>query len=325
MAFYSVCGLGGSGKSLYQLHFACKLANRKRTILVSNLALNLEELHKYCGMLKYGWLAHQIEMNRVHQLPGVDNILRLFEYKRATIILDEAGMYFGARNYAKMPPGVLVAMAQLRHDSNDLIWAAQYFDQVDKAFRMLCHRSTHAYGVSRYSPRLKNDELTFRNWATFDPISYEKWLGDTKARSLGLGGFIRTRMAAMKVESGLLREIDRQAFRCFSSFDRVEDSKIHGNPYTLHLKPYHQVGEIKKNQPVAERPVQHPLSDREVNLIQGWSRVLSQPVENQAATGDGSGAARTRTHAATDGARRQRQGGGAGGGRSRGEAPPFSS
>jgi len=68
----------------------------------------------------------------------------------------------------------------------------------------------------------------------------------------------------------LLREIDRQAFRCFSSFDRVEEAKARENPYTLHLKPYHQVGEIKKNQLVAERPVQHPLSDREVKLIQSW-------------------------------------------------------
>jgi hypothetical protein len=320
MAFYSVCGLGGSGKSLYQLHFACKLANRKRTILVSNLALNLEELHKYCGMLKYGWLAHQIEMNRVHQLPGLDNVLKLFEYRRATILLDEAGVYFNTRHYAKMPPEVLAAMAQLRHDGNDLIWAAQYFEQVDKSFRMLCHRSTHAYGVSRYSPSLKNDELTFRNWATFDPISYEKWLEDKKARSLGLGGFIRTRMAAMKVESGLLREIDKQAFRCFSSFERVEDAKAHGNPYTLHLKPYHQVGEIKKNQPI-ERPVQHLLSEREIKLIRGWSRVLSQPV---AADGGEGGAGQTRTHTATE------ERGGSGGKRSRsrrerGVAPPFSS
>jgi hypothetical protein len=271
-------------------------------------------------MLKYGWLAHQIEMNRVHQLPGLDNVLKLFEYRRATIILDEAGVYFSSRNYAKMPPEILAAMAQLRHDGNDLIWAAQYFEQVDKSFRMLCHRSTHAYGVSRYSPNLKNDELTFRNWATFDPVSYEKWLNDTKARSPGIGGFIRTRMAAMKVESGLLREIDRQAFKCFSSFDRVEDSKIHGNPYTLHLKPYHQVGEIKKNIQPSERPKQHPLSDREIKLIQGWRHELSQPVATRA--GAEAGAAQTRTHAATDGARRQRRGGGGGGGGGRSGAEP---
>jgi hypothetical protein len=308
MAFYSVCGLGGSGKSLYQLHFACKLANRKRTILVSNLALDLEELHKYCGMLKYGWLAHQIEMNRVHQLPGLDNVLKLFEYRRATILLDEAGIYFNTRHYAKMPPEVLAAMAQLRHDGNDLIWAAQYFEQVDKSFRMLCHRSTHAYGVSRYSPTLKNDELTFRNWATFDPISYEKWLEDKKARSLGLGGFIRTRMAAMKVESGLLRPIDRQAFRCFSSFERVEDAKIHSNPYTLHLKPYQQVSERpKKEYLLSDCPARHPLSEREAKLIQTW-RI-------EGATGAGGGAARTRTHTGGAGGR-ERQGGGAGGGRS---------
>jgi hypothetical protein len=197
-------------------------------------------------------------------------------------------------------------MAQLRHDGNDLIWAAQYFEQVDKSFRMLCHRSTHAYGVSRYSPSLKNDELTFRNWATFDPISYEKWLEDKKARSPGIGGFIRTRMAAMKVESGLLRAIDRQAFKCFSSFDRVEHAKIHGNPYTLHLKPYHQVSEPPKIEYSSEHPLPHSLSDREIKLIQGWSRVLSQPVA-VAATGDGDGGGQTRTHVATDGARRQRR------------------
>jgi hypothetical protein len=83
------------------------------------------------------------------------------------------------------------------------------------------------------------------------------------------------------------------------------------------LKPYHQVGEIRKNQQLSERPVQHLLSDREIKLIQGWSRVLSQPVQpvQPVTTGDGSGAARTRTHTGGAGGR-ERQGGGAGGGRS---------
>jgi hypothetical protein len=241
MAFYSVCGLPGSGKSLYQLHRACELANRKRTILVSNLALDLEQLHKYCGLRKFGWLAHQVEMNRIFCLPGMDSIEELFNFKRATIILDEAGVFFNSRAYAKMPPSILAAMAQLRHDANDLIWAAQYFDQVDRAFRMLCCEVTHAAGQSRYSKVLKNDELRWRKWVTFDPASYESWLSDKKARRPGLGGNLRTKAIAKRIDEGMLRAIDRQAFQVFSSFDRVEDGQAWVNPFTLHLRPFQEV------------------------------------------------------------------------------------
>jgi hypothetical protein len=241
MAFYSVCGLPGSGKSLYQFHRACFLANRKRSILVSNLSLDLQQLHKYCGMLGYGWLAHQVEMNRVFCLVGLDKVEEIFKFKRATIILDEAGVFFNSRNFARMPPSILAAMAQLRHDANDLIWAAQYFDQVDRAFRMLCYQSTHAAGESRYSKVLRNDELTWRKWITFDPASYEMWLLDRKARRPGLGGALRTRAIAQQIQSGLVRPIDRQAFQVFSSFDRVEDGELKKNPFGLHLKPFQEV------------------------------------------------------------------------------------
>ena len=241
MAFYSVCGLPGSGKSLYQFHFACAIANRKRSCLVSNVALDLVQLHKYCGMRRFGWLAHQIEMDKIYCLAGIDYVEELFAFKRATIILDEAGVFFSSRAYAKMPPSILAAMAQLRHDANDLIWAAQYFDQVDRSFRMLCCQSTHAAGISRYSKVLKNDELRWRKWVTFDPAAYEIWLGDKKARKPGLAGNLRTKMIAQKIDEGLIRPIDRQAFKCFSSFDRVEDSNFLGNPYTLSRQPFREV------------------------------------------------------------------------------------
>lgn len=270
MAFYSVCGLPGSGKSLYQLHRACELANRKRTILVSNLALDLEHLHKYCGLRKFGWLAHQIEMDRIFCLPGIDNVEELFGFKRATIILDEAGVFFNSRAYAKMPPSILASMAQLRHDANDLIWAAQYFDQVDRAFRMLSCEVTHAAGQSSYSKILKNEQLRWRKWLTFDPASYEKWLNDKKARSPGLGGYFRTKVIAKRIDEGMLRACDRQAFKAFSSFDRVEDGFAKSNPYTLHLKPFHQVSQLDVEPDTFAKASRHPLSDREIKLINFW-------------------------------------------------------
>jgi hypothetical protein len=232
MALVLICGLPGSGKSLYQLVYGLRLANKLRSTIVSNVPFDFPALRRYCGMMQYGWLAHCIDNNLIHVLPGVENVSDLFRFRNAVLLIDEAGVFFPARSFASIPKSVLVDLAQTRKGGLNIVSACQYFEQVDKSFRMLATRAIHCQGVTMYCPKLRNEKLIYKQSYHFDPITYEAWLVDKKARRPGIGGFVRTRFQyAQKCESGVLKPSDYQAFKCFKSFDRLETAKAFENPY----------------------------------------------------------------------------------------------
>ena len=239
MGLAVVCGLPGTGKSLYQVIYGCRLANKMRSKLVTNIPIDYPQLRRYCGMMGYGWLAHCIDTQQIIVLPGMDNVNQVFEQRDAVVLLDEAGVFFPARSFASLDKAVLVNLAQMRKGGLHIVAACQYFEQIDKAFRMLASRVIHCAGTTMYDAKLKNEKLVFKNYLHFDPQAYELWLGDKKARKGGIGGFIRTRSAALKVESGLLKAADYQAFKVFRSFDRLESAKAFENPYEMQL--FHEV------------------------------------------------------------------------------------
>lgn len=240
MAFYSVCGLTGSGKSLKQIQFGIELANRYRKILVTNFPVNFPVLRRYCGFLKYHWLGHMIDLNRVIVLPGVENIEELLGYQNAVILIDEAGVFLDA--WSGLSKRMRADLCQIRHDGIDVVWAAQYFEQVNKQLRMLCHRCIHADGVQTYNRQLKNDCLIWKNYYHFHPKNYEAWLNDMKAQKPGLGGMLRTRFQyAQKVESGPLNKADYQAFSIFKSFGGRLDKGYSKSLNPYFIPAYHQV------------------------------------------------------------------------------------
>jgi len=240
MTLSILCGLPGTGKSLYQVHYGCKLANQMRCNLVSNVPLDFPALRKYCGMMGYGWLAHLIDSNQVVVIPGMQNVSEIFAHKNAVVLLDEAGVFFPARSFASMPKNVLVDLAQMRKGGLNIVAACQYFEQIDKAFRMLATRAIHCAGLSQYDRSLKAPRLVMKNYFHFDPITYESWLADKKARRPGIGGFVRTRFQyAQRCESSPLNKKDLQAFKVFRSFDRLENASAYSNPYRL--IPYQEI------------------------------------------------------------------------------------
>jgi len=240
MALIIVAGLPGTGKSLHQFHYACKQANRNRSILVSNVPFNFPAFRRYCGLMNYGWLAHCIDSNRIIVKPGIENVCELFEYKNAWLLIDELGVFFNARSFTSMPKKILFDLAQTRKSAINIVGACQYWEQIDKSFRLLATTAIHTCGMTTYSRELKNEALIFKKHIYFDPIKYERWLEDKKARSGGIGGFFRTRFQyAIRVEEGRLKEPDYQAFKCFKSFDRLESAKAFQNPYFQF--PYQEV------------------------------------------------------------------------------------
>lgn len=66
-------------------------------------------------------------------------VLELREQGRgAVILLDEAGAMFNSREWMEFPPGLSTLIAQGRKLRVDLIFTAQFVDQVDKTLRELC-------------------------------------------------------------------------------------------------------------------------------------------------------------------------------------------
>lgn len=241
MAYYGVIGKTGTGKSLFHILFGCKLANQRRKTIVTNLPLDFVQLRKFCGMMGYSWLAHCIDMNRIVIKPGAESVNDLINYPNAVALIDEAGVFFDCHSSREMPRSVRADLAQVRKGGTDVIWAAQYFDQVDKQIRSLSQYIIHCAGTVMYDRELRNDKLVWKKYIHFEPEQYEAWMSDIKARRPGIGGEIRTRFQyAYKVESGLLKKSDYQAFKVFRSFDRLDTNySTFENPYEL--TPYQDI------------------------------------------------------------------------------------
>ncbi len=222
MTITGIAGKIGSGKSLKQLDYALQQCNRKHKLLVTNFHLNIPAVRKYCVMKGYHWAAWMVAEGLVTVIDTLNNLEALLTYPNSIACLDEAGIFLNAREFAKTPKKLLMDLCQSRKDGIDLIWAAQFDTQVDKQFRQLTQYWIHAAGASVYDRKLKGPRLVWKTYYYFDGESYDMWLDDKKARS----SYFRTRFIyAYSTQGGFLNRFDKQLFKCFDSFARLEQQE----------------------------------------------------------------------------------------------------
>lgn len=65
-------------------------------------------------------------------LNGYEDLQRI---NKGIVLIDEVGVYMPSRLWASVPREVLSALVQSRHNSLDLYYTAQFFEQVDKILR----------------------------------------------------------------------------------------------------------------------------------------------------------------------------------------------
>lgn len=227
MGLTAVLGAMRSGKSLQLLAHGCWASNMRRANLVTNFALDLRELRRYAGMKKYGWLGHIIDLGRVKCIPckSVNDLTEIFLYENSVILVDEAGIFFGSRDWTKIPKDVLADLCQIGKGGKDVIWCSQFDEQVDKSFRMLSTDYIYCRGLTMWDRYMKRDRLTFKRYYYFQPEAFSQWWEDKKARRDGIQGALRTAfMYAKKVEWGTVTAADIQLFKCFSSFSRLDSA-----------------------------------------------------------------------------------------------------
>lgn len=218
MTIIAICGKIGSGKSLKQLDYGLEQCNKKLKRLVTNFALNKKELRKFASMKKYGWLSHIIDTNQIACIDASNNIEELLIYPNSVVLLDEAGIFLNSREFGKTSKKLLMDLAQSRKFGCDLIYAAQFDEQVDKQMRMLTQYFIHAAGVTSYCQKMRRPALQWKTYWHFDADAYFQWSSNSRKR----GSFFRTWFDSFKLEQGFLTAADMQLFNCFDSFARLD-------------------------------------------------------------------------------------------------------
>ena len=218
MTITAICGDIGSGKSFKQLHYGLQQVNKKRKRLVTNFELNMVELRKYAGMMRYGWLAHIIDTKQIAVMDTVQSLSDILKHSDSLVLLDEAGIFLNTREFSKTPKSLLMDLAQSRKFGCDLVYCAQFDDQVDKQFRMLTQYFVQCQASTIYDKRMRRPRMITKNYFIFTADKYHTWAGNSKDRA----NFVRTWMMSFDYHGGWLSRSDKQLFNCFDSFVRLD-------------------------------------------------------------------------------------------------------
>ena len=168
------------------------------------------------------WVKRLCESGGIIQIPFPEKIEALLIPESVTL-LDEAGILLNSREFAKTSKQLLADLAQSRKDGCDLIWCAQFEDQVDRQLRLLTQFWIHCESLSVYDKRMRRPKLLYKRIFWFRCSDYHDWLNNPRVR----GNHIKTRFVFSTIyEGGFLTSLDKKIFDIFDSFKRLD--KKHG-------------------------------------------------------------------------------------------------
>lgn len=215
MAIISISGQIGSGKSFYQLAFALEQANQKEKQIVCNFRLNREALKIYCEYKNYKWCSRMLEYGGISEIPAPKNIQELL-IPRSIICLDEAGILLNSRNWKETPRDFLSQLCQSRKTGMDLIWVAQFPEQVDSQMRMLTQYWIEASGLTYYDKKTGIPRLYYKRYYFMDALMHHR------AQS-GYPNHFKKRFAySYRYIGGILGKADYLLFDCFDSKELID-------------------------------------------------------------------------------------------------------
>lgn len=146
MGVYAVCGVPGSGKTLYLLKkFFIPALKAGRNIYTNIEGLNVDrmaEIFEFDGM-SANRLVHQLNSDEDPE-KDVERIRYFYVDKdtgeqrpdNSIFIIDEAQNYFGSRDFKENFSNDLIKyITRHRHYGHDVVWATQVIESVDISFR----------------------------------------------------------------------------------------------------------------------------------------------------------------------------------------------
>lgn len=314
MTIIGVAGAIGSGKSFTQLKHGLKYVEERQKQLVTNFPIDVKALHKYaslpkehqsflgyfrynCKMVVYSfryylnvvlpivfkkpkkpkfksqfpWIKRLCECGGIVQIPSPDKIEALL-IPESVVLLDEAGILLNSREFAKTSKQLLADLAQSRKDGCDLIWCAQFDEQVDRQLRLLTQFWIYCESISMFDKKMRRPKLYYKRIFWFRCSDFQEWLRNPRAR----GNHIKTRLVYSTLyEGGFLTPADRQVFKIYDSFKRL-DKKFDG----ALIETYWQC-RLPKNY-YYELTFYHPELDpvhKKYQPVWGWYRKLKKSEE----------------------------------------------
>ncbi len=164
------------------------------------------------------WIKRLCETGGIIQIPSPEKIEALL-IPESVVLLDEAGVLLNSREFAKTSKQLLADLAQSRKDGCDLIWCAQFEEQVDRQLRFLTQFWIHCDSISVYEKKLRRPSLKFKRIYWFRASDYMDWLRNPRAR----GSHFKTKFVfSTMYEGGFLTKADRQLFKIYDSFKRLD-------------------------------------------------------------------------------------------------------
>ena len=164
------------------------------------------------------WIKRLCETGGIIQIPHPENLEALL-IPESVVLLDEAGILLNSRDFAKTSKQLLADLAQSRKDGCDLIWCAQFDEQVDRQLRLLTQFWIHCDSISAFDKKMRRPKLHWKRIYWFRCSDYQDWLNNPRIK----GSHIKTRFIySMVYEGGLLSASDKLLFTIYDSFSRLD-------------------------------------------------------------------------------------------------------
>jgi len=217
MTITAVLGNIGSGKSWRMLQYAIHLADKRQKRLVTNFPLNLDGLWEYCILNNFNDLGNRINEGGILLVnPGYQGLKFILTIPQSIVVIDEGGVFFNSREWQNIPKQLLQDLCQSRKAGVDLIYATQFFEQVDKQLRQLTQFAIHCMGVTMWDDNTRMPKLMLKSYHLFEIQNYKQWLLSSNKNP------IKLRFAyAMNSITGPLSINDVRLFKIFESLTKV--------------------------------------------------------------------------------------------------------
>jgi hypothetical protein len=165
----------GAGKTHSAVEKALRWCEDREKVLVTNADINIEAVEWYAHKHKMPFVERMARTGQIFQSKDIKTLLG---YKRAVVLLDEAGIFVAGkvmqgRGYKDFQ-GLIADLLLLRKSNSDLIWVCQVFADVAHEIRGVTEMFYHCIGVfGRYKVVAGYDAYgyerflvapTFRNW-----------------------------------------------------------------------------------------------------------------------------------------------------------------
>ena len=159
-AIYGLTGKPGAGKSYFATRLIiAEITTGNNRPIVTNVPINKSKLREYVGKDFYYYPLETYTDNKafftnrgyynIENLPPSQNVdfapLLKDNDEGVLFIVDEAHLYFNARNWKHMPQATISYITTIRHVGDSLVWMCQRFSDIDSQIR----GKTQAFHVLR--------------------------------------------------------------------------------------------------------------------------------------------------------------------------------